>query len=57
MDEAIHNGQKLGVDGDLLVNVRIDQGWWTILVYGQDCIQVEGDLVKIKAAERVLREK
>lgn len=57
MDEAIRSGQNLGVDGDLLVNVRIDQGMVNLFVYYQDCVQIEGDLVKIKTTERILREK
>ena len=49
VDDAIRNGQESGSDGDLLVNVRIDQSSWTTLLYGQDCISVEGDLVKVSA--------
>ena len=49
VDDAIRNGQENGSDGDLLVNVRIDQSNWTMLLYGQDCVTVEGDLVKVSA--------
>ena len=52
MDAAIKNGQGKGVQGDLLINVRIDQ----IVKYRQnlfsqipyECIKVEGDLVSMK---------
>ena len=50
VDDAIRNGQENGSDGDLLVNVRIDQSVWTMLLYGQDCVKVEGDLVKVNAS-------
>lgn len=48
MDAAIASGLASGLDGDLLVNVRIDHNAWSAIVYGQDCLSVEGDLVKIK---------
>lgn len=49
MDDAIKNGQNKGVDGDLLVNARIDLSAWFIpFIYGQDCVKVKGDLVKLK---------
>lgn len=48
MDNAIKDGHNKGLDGDLLVNVRIDHSDWSVLLYGQDCISVEGDLVKIE---------
>jgi hypothetical protein len=55
MDMAIKNGQKGGFDGDLLVNVRIDQK--TMMRPGflglpspHRCLIVEGDLVKLKTS-------
>ncbi|MDH2918838.1 MAG: hypothetical protein PXX73_06570 [Sideroxydans sp.] len=48
MDEAIASGQTAGLDGDVLVNVRIDHNVWSVILYGQNCVSVEGDLVKIK---------
>ncbi len=49
MDDAIGNGHKKGLDGDLLVNVRMDWNHWYIpFIYGEDCVIVEGDLVKLK---------
>jgi len=48
MDDAIDNGRKKGYNGDLLLNTRIYHKTWTTLIYGQDCIIVEGDLTKIK---------
>lgn len=48
MDNAIKNGRDAGIDGDLLVNVRIDMNRWYIpLIYGQDCMVVQGDLVHL----------
>lgn len=51
MDDAIKNGHDGGVDGDLLVNVRINHSAWSAIVYGQNCISVEGDLVKLETAQ------
>ena len=57
MDDAIRNGQKNGIDGDLLVNVRIERkteykekGGIGIFKIKEryECTIVEGDLVKIK---------
>ena len=48
MDDAIQNGRDKGLDGDLLVNTRIDISHWYIpLIYGQNCVSVEGDLVSV----------
>jgi hypothetical protein len=47
MDDAIKNGRDKGIDGDLLVSVRIDHTTWNAVIYGQDCVTVEGDLVSI----------
>lgn len=47
LDDAILNGRKRGLDGDLLVNARVNQTIWTTFIYGQDCVSVEGDLVSI----------
>lgn len=49
IDDAIKNGQAKGLDGDLLVNARIDMSAWMIpFIYAQNCINAKGDLVKIK---------
>jgi len=55
MDEAIRNGQKTGIDGDLLVNARIERkteykekGQFFITKERYECVVVDGDLVKIK---------
>ena len=49
MDDAIKNGQTKGLDGDLLVNARIDWTTWAIpLIYGENCVTVKGVLVKLK---------
>ena len=47
MDSAISNGQAAGLDGDLLVNVRMDLKPWTAVIAGQNCVVVEGDLVTL----------
>ncbi len=46
-DDAIRTGQDDGIDGDLLVNVRMNHYSWSLILYGQDCVEVEGDLVKL----------
>lgn len=49
MDNAIENGHQNGLDGDLLVNVRIDwSSWYLPFLFGQNCVEVSGDLVKLK---------
>lgn len=55
MDEAIRNGQTAGIDGDLLVNARIERkteyketGKIFVTKQRYECVVVEGDLVKIK---------
>lgn len=54
MDDAIRNGQAQGIDGDLLVNARIERkteyeesGEIFIWKKRFECVVVEGDLVKI----------
>jgi len=47
IDNAISNGQEKGVDGDLLVNVRITYEPTTFLIYNDICYTVKGDLVKL----------
>lgn len=47
MDDAIANGQKNGVDGDILANVRITYDSTTLIIYNDLCYTVKGDLVKI----------
>ena len=49
MDNAINNGKKRGIQGDLLLNSRIYwNDWYIPFIYGRNCITVEGDLVKVK---------
>lgn len=49
MDDAIENGRSRGLDGDLLVNARIEvEQWYIPFLYGQNCINVSGDLVSLK---------
>ncbi|MGR5239150.1 hypothetical protein [Vibrio alfacsensis] len=56
MDDAIRNGQAQGIDGDLLVNARIERkteyeesGEIFVVKKRFECVVVEGDLVKIAA--------
>ncbi|MDR1912787.1 MAG: DUF1098 domain-containing protein [Helicobacteraceae bacterium] len=48
MDDAIRNGRRVGgLDGDLLVNVRIAHSEFSVFFYGNDCITVTGNLAKL----------
>jgi len=47
MNNAIRNGQSNGVDGDLLVNVSIEEEKFAIAGYSSDCVVVKGDLVRV----------
>jgi len=46
-DNAIDNGHKAGLSGDVLVNAKIDVTAWTTFIYGQNCLTVEGDLIPL----------
>ena len=46
-DNAIDNGHKAGINGDVLVNAKIGVTSWSILIYGQNCLTVEGDLIPL----------
>jgi len=46
-DNAIDNGHKAGLNGDVLVNAKIDVTSWTALIYSQNCLTVEGDLIPL----------
>jgi predicted peroxiredoxin len=54
MDDAIRKGQKTGIDGDLLVNVRIEKktkhkkGLNIFANLRYECVYVSGDLVRIE---------
>lgn len=49
IDDAIQNGGKENaIEGDLLKNVKISLNTWTVFLYGQNCINVEGNLVKVE---------
>lgn len=47
MDEAIEKGRKNGVDGDLLVNVRIEHKTTSFFGVQKFIYKVTGDLVKV----------
>jgi hypothetical protein len=46
-DNAIDNGHKAGLHGDVLVNAKIGVSSWTTIIYGQNCLTVEGDLIPL----------
>lgn len=53
MDNAISNGQKKGIDGDLLVNVRLKREVYSVVQLGSPeqsevCYVVTGDLVQVE---------
>ena len=50
-DNAIDNGHKAGLQGDVLVNAKIDvSAWYIPLIYGQNCMQVKGDLIDMSSS-------
>ena len=46
-DNAIDNGRKSGLSGDALVNAKIGVTAWTVIIYGENCLTVEGDLIPL----------
>ncbi|WP_457743731.1 hypothetical protein [Sulfurimonas sp.] len=46
-DNAIDNGHKAGLKGDVLVNAKIGITAWNTIIYGQNCMTVEGDLIPL----------
>lgn len=59
MDDAIRNGQAKGIDGDILVNTRINritEHEESESIFGSDkrfeCVSIEGDLVKISSNKK-----
>ena len=46
-DNAIDNGHKAGLKGDVLVNAKIGVTYWSALIYAQNCLTVEGDLIPL----------
>ena len=47
-DNAIDNGHTKGINGDVLVNAKIDvNAWYIPLIYGQNCMTVQGDLIPL----------
>jgi len=50
MDNAIENGHKQGLKGNVLVDTRIDSSFFYIpYLFGQNCVKVKGSLVKLKS--------
>lgn len=47
MDAAIENGRESGIDGDMLVNVRIEVNNTAYPFYHSNCVVVTGDLVTV----------
>ena len=52
MDNAIKNGQNQGIDGDLLVNVRIDVDSFDYGLGLVNCYEVEGNLIPLKLKKK-----
>ncbi|HIP21226.1 MAG TPA: hypothetical protein EYG70_08905 [Sulfurimonas sp.] len=46
-DNAIDNGHASGINGDVLINAKIGVTTWTALIYTQNCLIVEGDLIPL----------
>jgi len=46
-DNAIDNGHKAGIQGDVLINAKINVTSWTALIYAQNCLTVKGDLIPL----------
>jgi hypothetical protein len=46
-DNAIDNGHNAGLVGDVLVNAKINVTSWTAILYSQNCLTVEGDLIPL----------
>ena len=46
-DNAIDNGHKAGLKGDTLVNAKIGVSAWSVILYGQNCMTVDGDLIPL----------
>ena len=50
-DNAIDNGHKAGLTGDVLTNAKIDINHWYIpLIYGENCMVVKGDLIDMSSS-------
>jgi hypothetical protein len=47
-DNAIDNGHATGLKGDTLINTKINVNAWTTIIYSQNCLTVEGDLISLK---------
>jgi hypothetical protein len=47
-DNAIDNGHKKGINGDALINAKLEHSAWTLIIYGRDCVTVDGDLIQVK---------
>jgi len=47
-ENAIDNGRASGLEGDTIINAKIDAtGWYIPLIYGEGCVTVKGNLVKL----------
>lgn len=47
-DNAINNGHTAGLQGDTLINAKVDESFWFIpFIYGHNCTIVSGNLVKL----------
>jgi hypothetical protein len=50
-DNAIDNGHKAGLKGDVLINAKIDiSSWYIPFIYGENCMEVNGDLIDMSSS-------
>jgi hypothetical protein len=47
-DNAIENGHKRGLKGDVLINTKIDINQYNLIIFGQNCLNVKGDLIELQ---------
>ena len=47
LEEAVSDALRKG-DGDIMTDVSIYSNWWWALLYGQQVIQVKGNVVKTR---------
>ena len=46
--KALEAAQKKGQPADALTNIDISASYWSILVYGRDCITAKGQAIGVK---------
>lgn len=46
--KALENAHKQGQPSDALTNAEIASSWWSILIFGRDCITARGQSIGVK---------